>query len=96
MAKDTSDFIIHVNPIRLFVKGEGNLMLTLFSLDDVASESLRDVAMLSATDKATDVLSNFKSQYAAIEGQITEISEYFIIRTITPFIKPSAASYPVL
>lgn len=97
MAKnDTNDFIIHVNPIRLFVKGKGNLQLTLFSLDDVSSESLRNVAMVTATDKAVDVLSNFKNQYAAIEGKITEFDEYFIIRTIIAFTKPSAASYPVI
>lgn len=97
MAKNnTNDFIIHVNPIRLFVKGVGNLQLTLFSLDDINSESLRDVAMLSATDKAVDVLSNFKNQYVAIVGEITEFEEYFNIRDIIAFTKPSAASYPVI
>lgn len=93
--------INHYNPVRLMVRGSGNLRLRLLSAPgssetDVDSEQLANITM-SLTDKGfTDRLSNFSHVMAQLEVKITEIDETFRINQIIIGTKPTAASKPVL
>lgn len=93
-SKFTGEFITHVNPIRLRVIGSGNLQAKLYSLDDVDTLELPVLPMTATSNKYGEYLSNFQSLQISIEFKVTELNEWFKIHTITPYVKPVAASYP--
>jgi hypothetical protein len=88
------DYIQHFAAIRVRVTGTGNLKPTLFSLDDVRSYDLVDIAMSSTPGRFMDRLSNVVEQRAYLRLRTTEISEYFRINRITIFTKTVATQYP--
>jgi hypothetical protein len=94
MAKgNDSDNIIHLGPVRIRVKGSGNLQIKAYSLDFVRESELPDIAMAINTDRVETILGNFKSQKMQLEIGTSEESEYFTISRITPFTKPVATGY---
>jgi len=97
MSKSTGnkeELVNHFGLIRMRLNGAGNLQLSLFSLNDVKSESLTSITMLAATNIEPTRLSNFTQQRAYLELKVTEINEYFLVSKIIVFIKPVANSYP--
>lgn len=88
------EFITHINPVRLRVVGEGNLIATLYSLDDVDSMELPALVMTPTNKRFGEYLSNFQSLQIAIEFKVLQKDEWFKIHTVTPYVKPVAASYP--
>lgn len=90
------DVITHVNPIRVRIKGEGDLQALLLSLGDEAEDTVMlSPEIIPATSRqSTTFLCNFRAERAAIEFQITEMDEYFTISNIWAYVKQTAASYP--
>ena len=88
------EYTQHYHAIRIRVKGSGNLKLTLYSLDDVKSQTLTPVAMSSSTNIAPTQLADFNQQRARLDIRTTEIDETFTINQINVYIKPIYSSYP--
>lgn len=86
--------INHYHSVRLRITGSGNLRGTFYSLDDVNSQSLTNLAMSSTNNILPTILLNFKEQRAAVEFKTTEINETFKISKIIIFVKPIWTSYP--
>lgn len=87
--------LMHFNAIRLRVNGSGNLKATFYSLDDVRSYPLVDIAMASAPGRLKDRICNVPYESRAfLELKTTEIDEVFKINTITIFTKPLATQIP--
>lgn len=97
MAKDNDgDLITHLNPIRVRIKGEGNLRTSVFNLGEASTDSalLADSVLSATTSKSNNILSNFKSEKIAIDFRTTELEEWFEISNIWAYVKLVAASYP--
>lgn len=84
----------HVVAVRMRVTGEGNLLMALTDLDQIQTQNLVPFAMTPTTRFEPNRLANFQSQRIRLEGQITELGEYFLIRRIIIFAKPVAIEYP--
>jgi hypothetical protein len=86
--------INHFGSIRLRVKGSGNLQLTLYSIDNVKSQSIPAIGMQENTNIQPTRLCNFVQQRAALEVKTTAIDEQFKIDRIIIFSKIIFTSYP--
>jgi hypothetical protein len=86
--------IHHFAGIRLRVKGSGNLKPTVFSLDDVLSEVLVPIPMLSTTERQLTRLCNLQTQRAALELKTTELNEIFNIGRIIFYAKEVFTEFP--
>ena len=86
--------IIHYTAVRVRVTGSGNLLGTLYSLGEVHSKSLADIAMSDPSYKLPNVLTNFNQQRAKLRLETTEIDEIFRIDKIIIYVRPVASSYP--
>jgi len=87
-------FINHFGLVRLRVTGNGDLKMTLYSLDDVNSEELIDLTMSASTNLIPSRLANFVDQRAYLEIKTEFMDEVFTISKIAIFVKPKATSYP--
>lgn len=97
MAKISSgggEFEHHVVAVRLRVKGVGNLRLQLTDLDQVQTDVLVPLPMLTTTRFEPTRLANIQSQRIRLEGKTTAINEGFAINRIVIFAKPVAQEYP--
>lgn len=88
------EVINHYGSIRMRIKGSANLLLTLFSLDEIGYFPMMSLALQSATNIEPNRLSNFTQQKAKLEIRTTEINETFQSNKIIVFVKPVAKSYP--
>lgn len=86
--------INHYGLIRMRLRGSGNLLLRLLSLDEVRESVLVPLIMAASTDIEPTRLSNFNQQRAQLEIKTTVIDETFEISRIVIFSKPVATSYP--
>jgi hypothetical protein len=86
--------IIHAAAVRLRVKGQGNLKLSLHSYDDVRNQILHSVVMQATTNIEPRKLSNFLEQAIQLKIETTEIDEWFDIHKIVVFVKPVYTDYP--
>lgn len=86
--------INHFNAITLRIKGSGSLIGKLYSLDDVNTQNLVDLTLVSSTNRSYTRLCNFKEERAAVEFKVSVLDENFIVNSITVFVKPVATSYP--
>lgn len=86
--------ISHIVGVRYRVNGSGNLQTTLYSLDDVESQSLANIAMTSLTNREPTILANFIQQRTFLEMKTTDINATFKINRIILFVKDFATSYP--
>jgi hypothetical protein len=91
---EKSEDILHFGSIKLRVNGTGNLMPTLYSLDDSANQILVSMVMSTSPGKEPVRLSNFLAQRASLELKTTVINEIFRINRIILFVKPIYSSYP--
>ena len=102
MAKTKSTFsrsaneevINHYGAVRSHITGAGNLLLTLFSLDEVIIKPLLSLVLKAKNNKEPNRLANFTQQKAKLEFRTTEINEVFSCNKIIVFVKPVAKSYP--
>lgn len=86
--------ISHFNGIRMRIIGSGNLDITLYSLDDVKSQTLNPLVMQATTNIQPLKKCNFMQQRAAVEFSTDEINEYFRFNRIIIFSRPVFANYP--
>lgn len=93
--KNLGELINHLGLVRARVQGEGNLKVTAISLGNNDFQELVAIPLESSTDKIPTVLANFKKQKMQIEVRTTEMDEFFRMKNIVPFTKPTAASYPM-
>lgn len=86
--------ISHFAAIRVRVNGTGNLLMKVFSLDDVKSKTLVPFVMLQQARIIPTRLVNFMEQRASFELKTTAIDEEFRINRIVVFMKEIYTSYP--
>jgi hypothetical protein len=86
--------ISHFNAVRLRVVGQGNLNMSLFSLDDEHSQVLAPLSLSSTTSVIPTRLANFIEQMASLELETTEINDYFRISRVVIFSREIFSSYP--
>lgn len=88
------EYINHCNAIRLRLRGNGNLLTTLFSYDEVESFELDPIVMSPTTNIPPTQLANFKQVEMKLRLETTEIDEVFNISEMLIYIKPVEQSYP--
>lgn len=86
--------ISHFAAIRVRVTGTGNLLMSVYSLDDVRSKTLVPFVMASASRIIPTRLVNFTEQRASFELKTTVIDEYMRVNRIVIFQKEVFTSYP--
>lgn len=86
--------ISHFASIRIRVNGTGDLLMTVYSLDDVRSKTLVPFTMQALTRIIPTRLVNFMEQRASFELKTTEIDDRFRINRIVIFTKEVFTSYP--
>lgn len=86
--------VLHFGAVRMRVNGSGTLLQTLYSLDDVRTSALPNLAMVNPTRIEPTVLANFEEQRAQLEVMTTAINETFNISKITIYVIPVMAEYP--
>lgn len=84
----------HCGAIRINVKGSGNLIPTLYNMQEVNSELLETIVMADPTPNVAESLANFIQERMSLRLETTEINEIFRITRITFFLKPIWASGP--
>lgn len=89
------NYLNHIVSVRVRVEGVGNLEVYIASLNNVTELQLSSIAMELLPEKIPTVLANFKRQKIQIHIQTVEMDEVFQVGDITPFIKPTAVSYPL-
>lgn len=95
MAKQgLGDIQSHVNPIRIRVKGEGDLQAFLFDTGNVNNSELDAKAMSLTTAQSINYLSNFTAERTCLLIMTTEEDEHFTISNIWAYVKPSRVSFP--
>jgi len=94
MAKQLGDIQSHVNPVRVRVRGEGNLQAFLFDEGTVTNSELDAKAMSLTSAQSINYLSNFTGERICLQLIITEMDEYFVISNIWAYTKPSRNSFP--
>lgn len=91
----TGEYISHINAVRFRLNGVGNLNLSLHSLDNAQSYTMKPLPMSMSPGIEPARLANFKSQRTMLRLGTTEMNEYMRIQRIIVFMKPSATSYPM-
>lgn len=86
--------IMHFTAIRLRVTGTGNLLPTLFSLDDIITQTLIAIPITPTSSKHLTRLCNMQTDKIAIELKTTVINEVFHVNRIILFAKEVFAEYP--
>lgn len=86
--------LLHFHSIRMRVNGSGLLQMSLFSLDDLNTNSLVNLTLAATTNREPVTLSNFTEQRAYLQLRTTGINEYFVVSKIVIFVKPVATGYP--
>lgn len=94
MAKGSEGLLFHLVGVRYRINGDGNLVTTILSFDEVNSITLTDTPLSSLTATLPLKLANFKSQGMQVEFKLTEIDETFTISRIIAYIKATATGYP--
>jgi hypothetical protein len=80
--------------VRTRLVGSGNLLMKVFSLDDVRSKTLVPFAMLPGNRIIPTRIVNFVEQRASFELKTTVMDEKFRINRIVVFSKPVFTSFP--
>jgi hypothetical protein len=90
----SGESISHFAAIRIRLVGSGNLLMKVFSLDDVRSKTLVPFAMLPGNRIIPTRIVNFVEQRASFELKTTVMDEKFRINRIVVFSKPVFTSFP--
>ena len=86
--------ILHFGAIKLRVNGNGNLIPTLYDLDDQHSQILLSMIMSSGPGREPLRLSNFITQGARLKLETTAIDETMKVNRIIVFVKGMWSEYP--
>lgn len=86
--------INHFGGIRMRVQGDGDLLMTLYTLDKVRSSTLLALG-LDENDQTEPVrLSNFSTQKAIFRAETNELDDFMKFNRIIIFIKPIYSQGP--
>ena len=88
------DIQSHINPVRIRVKGEGNLRGILFDEGEINNSELFSQSMSLTSARAINYLSNFRAEMICLLIMTTEKDEYFTVSNIWAYVKPTAESFP--
>ena len=86
--------ISHFAAIRVRVNGTGDLLMTIFSLDDVKSKTLVPFEMQTLNRRIPTRIINFMEQRASVKLMTEDIDDYFRINRIIIFTKEVFSSHP--
>ena len=86
--------ISHFAAIRVRVSGVGNLLMKVYSLDDVRSKTLVPFVLAPINRIIPTRIVNFTEQRASFEFKTTEMDERFRINRIVIFSREVFTSYP--
>lgn len=89
-----SAFINHLGLVRGKFQGEGNLLITAYSLNQTLFSECPDVILEEAPAGYIETLANFQGQMIQVEFAVDEIDEWFNSCEVIPFIRPVAGSLP--
>jgi hypothetical protein len=94
VAKSSGESIIHVNAVRIRVKGDGLLRMQMQSLDEVYTKDLVPLDLAETNNREPTQLTNFKQQRQRLYVKTTDFADYFDINRIIIFAKPMFTSFP--
>ena len=86
--------IQHFSTIRIRANGTGNLLIRVFSLDDVRSKTLTPLVMQQKSRIIPNKLVNFMEQRASFELKTVDPGDFFRINRIVIFVKEVFTSHP--
>lgn len=86
--------ITHFVSVRMRLQGEGNLNMSLYSIDDIRSIDLVPFVMSQLTNIQPTRLCNFNEQRASLQLGTTEFGEWFRINRILVFTREFGTMYP--
>jgi hypothetical protein len=90
----SGEYINHCVSIRVRATGEGQLLMSVFSIDDVLWKKLVPFQLQTLNRIVPTRIVNFRSQRMSFELKTVNPNEIFKINRIIIFAKPSATSYP--
>lgn len=85
--------VLHFGAIRMRCTGSGSLRSTLYSLDEIRSNSLQNITLASTNRIEPTILANFEEQRALLKIETTGIDEIFIISKLIIYVIPVLAEY---
>jgi len=90
----SGDNVSHIASIRIRAYGTGQLLMSVYTLDDVIRKVLVPFKLAKENRIIPTRLVNFNSQRSAFEIKITGINEFFRIHRIVIYTKSTFTSYP--
>lgn len=90
-----NEYINHCGSVRMRIKGSGVIRGTLYSYDEIQSDTLNPTTMLASTDDPMTLLGDLTSFAIKLDLRTTGIDEVFNISQIIIFNKPVASSFPM-
>lgn len=91
-----SSVYIHSNLVRIRALGSGNLDIEMLGYNDILTQTLPAVSLVSTQSRERDRLCNFTSQATKVKVSMDAINEWFNINSLIVFIKPSWSSGPLV
>lgn len=88
------DIQSHVNPVRIRVKGKGDLQVILFDSGEINNLELYAQTMSLTSARSLNYLSNFRAEKICFQIMTTVKDEYFSVSNMWAYVKPTAASFP--
>ncbi len=82
------EIVMHFGAVKIRVNGTGNLIPTLYSLDNARSKELKPFVMEAFPGLEPTKLTNFVSQRAFLKLETRELDEIFKINRIIVYVKP--------
>lgn len=89
------EYINHFGAIRVRLKGQGNILGTLYSYDQIQSDILNSVPMSATADDPVTLLADFTSYVAKLELSTQNIDDVMNVSQILIYMKPVASSFPM-
>jgi len=90
----SGDNVSHIAAIRMRAYGAGQLLMSVYTLDDVIRKILVPFKLEKQNRIIPTRLVNFNSQRSAFEIKTTGINESFRIQRIVVYSKSTFTSYP--
>lgn len=86
--------ILHFGGVRIRIKGTGNLLMSIYSLDEIKSKTLVPFVMQDVTDKMPFRLINFNTQKAKIKFGTNDLDDQFQLDRAIIFVKKLFTMHP--
>lgn len=86
--------ILHFGAVRFRVNGQGNMQLSLFSLDDYSTYEMKELPIVT-NGREPMRQCNFNSQRARLKISTNKINEHVKINRIVILLKNKSVAYPM-